>query len=126
MVKGARWLLGAAVLAGAAVCFFAGYQTARLGMEPCPFAQTFYASITDIQGSALTVEGLAVNDINFRGRFHFQVEEDTELLWRYEALPLSDLDPGDRISITFTGPVAESDPAGLSDVVRIQLLYDEK
>lgn len=126
MVKGARWLLGAAVLAGAAVCFFAGYQTARLGMEPCPFAQTFYASITDIQGSALTVEGLAVNDINFRGRFHFQVEEDTELLWRYEALPLSDLDPGDRISITFTGPVAESDPAGLSAVVRIQLLDDEK
>ena len=126
MVKGARWLLGAAVLAGAAVCFFAGYQTARLGMEPCPFAQTFYASITDIQGSALTVEGLAVNDINFRGRFHFQVEEDTELLWRYEALPLSDLDPGDRISITFTGPVAESDPAGLSAVVRIQLLDDDK
>ena len=82
------------------------------------------ASEITIRGKRLRI--LAVNDINFRGRFHFQVEEDTELLWRYEALPLSDLDPGDRISITFTGPVAESDPAGLSDVVRIQLLDDEK
>jgi len=39
---------------------------------------------------------------------------------------LSDLDAGDIIAVTFDGYVLESYPAQLQEVIRIQLLDDEK
>ncbi len=33
--------------------------------------ETFYAAITDISDSSITVQGMENNDINFRGRFIF-------------------------------------------------------
>ncbi len=89
-------------------------------------SQTFYAEIKEINGNSLLVEGLSVNDINFRGQFSFSVTDETKLEWRYTEISLSDLDVGDKISVTFTGAIMESYPAGLTEVVRIQLLDDEK
>jgi len=89
-------------------------------------AQTFYATITDKSDTTFTVKGMEVNDINFRGNFSFGVSEETELVWRYTAIECSDLEVGDNISITFTGDITETDPAGISEVLRLQLLDDEK
>ena len=69
------------------ISYFAGYKTAYDRMEdgqPAQSAgendeqQTFYAEITEITGSledgnSVSVSGLAVNDINFRGEFSFAV-----------------------------------------------------
>lgn len=89
-------------------------------------SQTFYAEIKNINGTNLLVDGLEVNDINYRGEFSFKISEGTEIEWRNTIITLDDLDEGDRISITFEGSIQETYPAKINDVVRIQLLEDEK
>ena len=54
------------------------------------------------------------------------MEENTVLEWRHAPLTLAELEPGDTISVTYTGAVLESYPAQLTQVVRVQLLEDEK
>ena len=39
---------------------------------------------------------------------------------------LAELEPGDTISVTYTGGIQESYPTGIDGVVRVQLLDDEK
>ncbi|MBC8537750.1 DUF3221 domain-containing protein [Christensenellaceae bacterium NSJ-63] len=118
-------LLFSALIAG--VFYFIGYKTAydRLENATPTASQTFYAMISDIQGSTLHVAGLEVNDINFRGDFFFSVAEETSITWRYTDISLEDLDVGDRVSITFTGDILTTYPANITQVESIQLLDDE-
>ncbi|MDC2756077.1 hypothetical protein PO351_26665, partial [Bacteroides ovatus] len=88
--------------------------------------QTFYATITEINGNNFTVEGLDINDINYRGAFTFSVIAETELVWRGTEMQVEEFDIGDIISVSFTGLVQESYPGYILDVVRVQLLDDEK
>lgn len=95
--------------------------------------QSFYATITDIEDTGLTIDdtlisvkGLEINDINFRGNFEFIVTEATEIEWRYTKLETDELEVGDNITIIFTGNIQEKDPAHIEDVLKIQLLDDEK
>lgn len=88
---------------------------------------TFYATIDEVnqdEGS-LTVTGLDVNSINYRGSFSFSVE-DAELEWRGTELTFDELREGQIVSITFTGDIEETDPAGLNGVTRVELLDDSK
>lgn len=87
--------------------------------------QTFYAEIKNINGSNLLVDGLDVNDINYRGEFSFKVTEETKLEWRNFKIEISDLDEGDNISITFEGEIQETYPDTIRSVIRIQLLDDK-
>ena len=112
-----------AAIAGA--FYFIGYQAARRE-RPALDAQTFYAAISDIRGDTLTVAGMDVNDINFRGEFCFSIEKETKIIWRYTDIPADDLEVGDHISITFTGEVLETYPGQIQHVTVIQLLDDEK
>ncbi|NLL93800.1 MAG: DUF3221 domain-containing protein [Clostridiales bacterium] len=89
-------------------------------------SQTFYATISNIQGDNLTVKGVEINDINFRGNFVFSIGDETKVTWRYTDISSEDLDTGDTISITFTGEIRESEPAQITQVKYIQLLDDEK
>ena len=89
-------------------------------------SQTFYAEIKKINYTSLLVDGLDVNDINYRGEFSFKISENTKLEWRSTQINISDLEEGDNISITFEGSIQETYPAKINDVVRIQLLDDEK
>jgi len=89
-------------------------------------SQTFYAEIKNINNTNLLVDGLEVNDINYRGEFSFKVSEKTKIEWRNTKIDFSELEKGDNISITFTGDIQESYPAKINDVVKIQLLDDEK
>lgn len=121
-------LLGySAVLAG--IFYLIGYKSAYDRMEnavPSPAAQTFYATISDMRSGVITVRGMEVNDINFRGEFCFSAVEETQILWRNTEILLEDLDVGDHISITFTGAILETSPAQIEKVAVIGLLDDEK
>ena len=124
------WLaIGGLLLYTAAIgaaCYLIGYQTAEKetsGIDPYT-AQTFYAVISDIQGETVTVQGMEINDINFRGAFSFSVTGDTKITYRYTAISLADLDVNDRVSVTFTGDIMESYPARIGQVIWIQLLDD--
>ena len=93
----------------AAGAYLIGYKTAYDRMERAAASyetETFYAAITDISDSSITVQGMEINDINFRGRFTFPVMEETS-------------------SITFTGLVQETSPAGIQEVLKVQLLDDD-
>ena len=92
--------------------------------------QTFYATITDISLTSdndyqLLVHGLDINDINHRGDFHFSVEDAT-ILWHNIEIDAADLDVGDNIAVTYTGDVLEIGPAILTQVLKIDLLDDER
>ena len=113
-------------LCGGIVGYIIGASEDSLSDGSDSLSQTFYAEILEINGSSLLVKGLSVNDINFRGEFSFSVSEKTKLEWRYTEITLSDLDVGDTVSITFKGEIMESYPAIISEIVKIQLLDDEK
>lgn len=120
-------LCGCAIIAG--IFYWIGYRAADGRTEdsgPALIPQTFYATISDIQGDMLTVKGMEINDINFRGEFCFSVAEETEITWRYADIPLTDLEVGDSVSITFTGEILETYPAQIRQVAAIRLLDDEK
>lgn len=124
-------ILIAGILALLVLGFFAGYKIAYDGFENSLSTntldpQTFYAQIKDIDGNHLLVEGLPVNDINFRSQFYLSVSDETKLEWRHTPITPDELDVGNTISVTFTGAIRESYPAQITDVVKIQLLDDEK
>lgn len=110
------------ILAGI-LLFACGFFIGRVSMKS-EETVTFYATIKTVQESGLDVKGLAVNDINYRGDFSLDIHDGTEIEWRSENMPLSDLKPGDRISITYSGAILETYPARITDVQKISLLND--
>lgn len=96
------------------------------------YGQTFYAKIESIKqyddGSFyLNVKGLEVNDINYRGSFTFKIDDSSNITWRGEEVKVSDLKEGNNISITFTDEIIkEISPTPLEEVVKIQILDDER
>lgn len=113
--------------------YFVGYKRAYDKIEKASQSinytneqQTFYAEIKQINDNNILVEGLSVNDINYRGEFTFSIVGETKLEWRGTEISLSELDVGDNISITFAGEILDSYPAQIKDVIKIQLLDDEK
>lgn len=119
-----RWGRGLWMLSGFVLVFLVGAAGGwwLRGMEPQ--GQTFYASILEIRDEMFRVEGLSVNDVNFRGEFTFRVDEDMDVVWRYTDLEAEDLAVGDHIAITFVGDILETDPARIQRVTRLQLLDD--
>ena len=111
-------LLILALMAGS---FLLGRLTA-----PETHSQTFYARITQKSGDHLIVAGIPENDINHRWEFQFNLGADVPILWLGTELTLDDLDEGDLISITYTGPVMEISPAIIQDILKLQLLEDER
>ena len=114
------------VLLAAGAGFWVGSRWSAVRAPVEEPGQTFYATITEVYDSSLLVQGLEVNDINHRRRYSVSVSEGTRITWRYEPMALSELKPGQTVSITYVGGVQETDPGGLTDVTWIQLLDDEK
>lgn len=120
-----RRLVGPVVLIVVTIaCFFLGRVTAPA--PEIPRSQTFYATVDSVISNNVVVTGLEINDINHRGRFQFYADDSVEFQWRSTAITVDDLDPGDRISITYTGDVLEISPAILEEVALVQLLDDRK
>lgn len=110
--------------------YFIGYKSAHYNPESyyqkmLDTTHTFQAVICDIHTSSFLVEGIKTNDINYRGKFDLFISDETQLKWHSTDISFSDFDAGDYVNVTFTGSVAESYPAQISDVIRIELLDDE-
>ena len=103
-----------------------------LAISKVVYGQTFYANIESIKqyndGSFhLNVKGLEINDINYRGNFTFKVDDSIKMTWRGEEVKVTDLKEGSNISITFTDEIInEISPTLLEEVVKIQILDDER
>ncbi len=119
-------LIGIVVIIILISIYLIGYRNGQHSEDNPQNQQTFYASIKDITANYLLVEGLEVNDINYRSEFTFSLSENTKLLWRGEKIDPSALKIDDHIAITFQGEVLESYPAQLTEVIKIELLDDEK
>ena len=101
------------------------YLVGRLN-APDVNTKTFYATVESINGNSFVVQGLEVNDINSRGQFTFTVEDTTAFEWHNTEIQISDLQAGDTISVTYSGSVTETYPAGIENIIKIVLLDDEK
>ena len=101
------------------------YLVGRLN-APDVNTKTFYATVESINGNSFVVQGLEVNDINSRGQFTFTVDDTTTLEWHNTEIQISDLQAGDTISVTYSGGVTETYPAGIENIIKIVLLDDEK
>lgn len=114
------------------VSYFIGYKTAYDRMEsagPSALPETFYAEIlritgTQEEGNAMQIQGSCENDARYRGLFSLSVYGETAIEWQGAPLAMEQLEPGDRIAVTFSGEISPSAPAVLEHVVRIQLLDD--
>lgn len=129
MKKHKKMMIVCLLLVVAIGFYFIGYKVAhdRLKNEQINNQMvTFYAEITDIRDSDIRVQGLDVNDINHRGHFTFTIVEETELVWNGTTMIPSELNVGDLISITYTGGLLETSPAQICEVVKVQLLDDNK
>lgn len=102
----------------------AGYiiGQSRTGADP---TCTFYATVDSVDENNIIVQGLDINDINFRGRFSLTINNNTAIEWNHTPINVNDLKPGSRVSVTYSGPVTETEPAGISQVHNIILLEDQ-
>ena len=67
----------------AAGAYLFGYKAAYDRIEDAAGSygtETFYAVITDISDSSIAVQGMEINDINFRGRFTFPIDRKSTRL----------------------------------------------
>ena len=119
------WILGVilAVFLLLAVGFCIGRCTASITSDS-EQSTTFYATVESVDSAGLLVKGLEINDINHRGEFVLSVDENTAVTWRGTPLTTADLAMGNRVSITYGGEVQETYPAGITKVIRIDLLED--
>ena len=99
-------------------------NTDMLGNE-IEYSITFYATITEEKNNSFIVKGLEVNDISYRGDFSFGIQSETRITWHNQEIDMSELEEGDNISITFLGPIQESSPATINNVIEIKILDDE-
>lgn len=87
--------------------------------------EVFYAEILERRENSFLVEGLSVNDVNHQGQFSFTAEVDTRLRWNGAEISLEDLQPGQRVAITYSGDRLEIYPASLPEVYQVLLLEDK-
>lgn len=115
------------LIVGISISYFVGYKVAYDNYEESSSQtstfdiQTFYAKVKEVNGNALLVEGISLNDQSYRGELNYDISEGTKMEWHNTPISLSDLDEGDLISITLV-----TDRGGVTDVFKIQLLDDEK
>ena len=79
----------------------------------------FYAEIVNIDESHITVEGIPLNEKNYRGEFTFELHESIIIEWHGQQIAPTDLCEGDMVAI-----ILIQDIVGVEDIFKIQLLND--
>lgn len=80
---------------------------------------TFYAELSEeFNNNTVLIKGLEVNSINYRSEFHITVDEETRTTWRGIEIDVEDLEPGDIVSVTFTGLIQETSPAVIMEPIK--------
>ena len=115
------------LLIGILISYFAGYVNAYKDYEEDIWVmshsdiQTFYAEVKEVGENSLLVEGITLNDENYRGEFQYDIWEEVSIYRQDAVIQLSDLSEGDLISITLF-----TDRTGTTSIFKIQLLADKK
>ena len=81
---------------------------------------TFPAVIRYASGDHFIVEGLPENDVNHTWAFQFSIDESVPIKEKRKTINADDLEVGDVIKITYTGPVLEISPAIIENVVKLE------
>lgn len=122
----------AAVLVSAVLAFFAGFsvghEEGRKTQPEIVYAPTFYATIEDVESwgeNALLVQGLDINNWNHRSKYILWNVPKADLIWHGTKIKFNQFKAGQTVSITFDGTVAESYPAQISNIYRIEILDDD-
>ena len=79
----------------------------------------FYAEIVSIDESHITVEGISLNEKDYRGEFTLELHESIIIEWHGQQIAPTDLCEGDMVAI-----ILIQDIGGIEDIFKIQLLDD--
>ncbi|WP_203246048.1 hypothetical protein [Sporosarcina beigongshangi] len=115
------------LLIGILISYFAGYVNAYKDYEEDAWVmshsdiQTFYAEVKEVGENSILVEGISLNDENYRGEFQYDVWGEVSIYREDAVIGLSDLSEGDLVSITLL-----TDRTGITNIFKIQLLSDKK
>ena len=114
------------MLIGIATSYFVGHKVAydqyeeTLSQTSKFDIQTYYAQVVKVSESQIEVEGIELNDQNFRGVFTYNIYAETKLEWHDSSINFTDLNEGDLVAVTLI-----TDIGGITDIYKIQLLDDE-
>jgi len=87
--------------------------------------ETFFATIDRIENESILVSGLSNNDLNFQTQFYLHTDDNTIFEWRCTGINITDLEAGNIVKVTFRGAIAESYPAQIGNVIKVELLNSE-
>lgn len=108
---------------GIIVSYFVGYKVAydrlenSMGQLSPMDIDTFYAEVQEITPNTISVEGLSLNEEQYRGIIQYDVWAETSVVCGNEVIKLSDLEPGDVVAITLVTGAGD-----ITDIFKIQLL----
>ncbi len=117
------------LLTGILISYYVGYMNAYKDYEEDAWElshsdiQTFYAEVKEVGENSILVDGIFLNDENYRGEFQYDdiLEEFSRIYQQDTVIQLSDLSEGDLVSITLF-----TDRTGITNIFKIQLLADEE
>lgn len=115
------------LLIGIFISYNAGYVNAYKDYEEDAWVmsasdiQTFYAEVKEVGEKSILVDGISINDENYRGEFQYDVWGEVNIYRQDAVIRLSELSEGDLISITLV-----TDRTGFTDIFKIQLLADKE
>lgn len=79
--------------------------------------QTFYAEVSEVGEHTITFNGISLNEERYRGEFQYEVWGETSIAHKDQPIALSDLGPGDLISV-----ILSTDKNAVTDLFKIQLI----
>jgi len=120
------------LLVAAMISYFIGYKAAyddfEYGLEQSQLVrETFYAEVKSVDGSHILVQGLEINDRNYRGEYTLEIYDETELIWHDTMISVSDLEVGHIVSVEIysVDGVIDTSADVLMDIAKIKILSDE-
>lgn len=108
--------------------FSQGFVNKQQGMTDNDYinCRCFYATVERIDDLLITVEGESYNGINYRGKFNFKLTGKEVIEWQNTTIQSSDIKVGNRIAIYFTGTILETSPVKITEVIKLELLDEER
>lgn len=115
---------------GTIVSLFIGYKTAQKYYEgsieqfSATDLETYYAEVTEVGESTITVKGLTINEEKYQGEFQYEIWGEVSIVQGNEIISISDLKQGDLVSIILIS--GEGHVKGITDVFKITLIAEAK
>ena len=114
-------LTGVVLFIGVLLSLFVGYKIGNYEYEKnleewSAFdLQTFYAKVSAVGEHTITFHGISLNEERYRGEFQYEVWGETSIAHGDQPIALSDLRPGDLISVILT-----TDKNAVTELFKIQ------